>query len=118
MFCWFRFEHCEVTTELNYDEDIDPVIEVVYETNDKKVFVTKGLSFRELQGRMHMDWLLGESHIVVTEAMQTELRKLELETAMNIPENEEENPYLQLAKQQQDKIEGKRRKMMAMEGRK
>jgi hypothetical protein len=31
------------------------------------------------------------------------------------PENEEENPYIAMAKQQEEKREGKRKKLLAME---
>lgn len=47
--------------------------------------------------------------------MNTRLNELEWKALDAQAENEEENPYLAMAKQQDEKLEAKRKKMLAME---
>ena len=47
--------------------------------------------------------------------VQSVIEEMESNSAMTLPENEEENPYLAMAKQQEEKLEAKRKKMLAME---
>merc|ERR1712000_472321 len=89
---------CETSCEVVYDRDMDPEIEFVFENNETKKLLAKGMSVSDL----FME-------------VQSVIEEMESNSAMTLPENEEENPYLAMAKQQEEKLEAKRKKMLAME---
>ena len=70
----------------------------MFENNEKKVIAAKGLSVSDL--------FLEVANVV------EEMDNLAVD---QMPENDEENPYLAMAKQQEEKLEAKRKKMLAME---
>ncbi len=51
----------------------------------------------------------------VFQDIQSVLQDSERKAVESQPENEEENPYIAMAKQQEEKREGKRKKLLAME---
>jgi hypothetical protein len=85
---------------VEYEKNIDPEIEFVFENNEKKTILAKGMSISDL---------FSEVAGVIEE--------MENQSVQSMPENEEENPYIAMAKQQEEKLEAKRRKMLAMEQR-
>lgn len=93
-----KYPSVEVKHEINYESNIEPEVEVVFENNAKRVIACKGLSMQDL---------FGEIAFVLQEIEQGALE--------NQAENDEENPYLAMAKQQEEKLEAKRKKMIAME---
>ena len=93
-----KFSSCETKWEVDYETNIDPSIEFVFENNETKVIKTKGLS-------------VGDLFLEVTNVIDL----MEQHSAQTMPENDEENPYLAMAKQQEEKLEAKRKKMLAME---
>lgn len=90
---------CETTVEVEYEKNIDPEIDFVFENNEKKTIAAKNMSMADL-----------------FQEVQNVIEDMETRNNESLPENEEENPYLAMAKQQEEKLEAKRKKMLAMEG--
>lgn len=76
----------------------EPQIELLYENGAQTVIKAKHLKMSDVRA-----------------ALNAQLEEMEWLALDKQPESAEENPYLAMAKQQEEKAEAKRKKMLAME---
>ena len=86
-----------MSCEVEYENDMKPEITVVYENKETRIIDPEGMKIQEL-----------------FDEISSVLKDMEIEAQENEPEHQEENPYFQIAKQKEEKLEAKRKKMLAM----